>query len=73
MDYALQLTHYFSSTVLVIVLLLYIVFSLIIVRQIHLFSAIVIVNVNAYVKFFAYLHLIFALVVSYTILISLII
>ncbi len=51
-----------------IIVLLYIVFSLIVVRQVYLMSNVVITGGNKYIKFFAWLQLAFSFIFAYFIL-----
>jgi hypothetical protein len=61
----------FSNITIAIILLLYILFSLIIVRQVNLMSDVIIIGVNMYVKLFAYAHLVFAVIISVLIFLAL--
>lgn len=47
-----------------LVLILYLIFAIIVVRQTHLMSSVVITGFNKFIIVFAYVHLVFALLTS---------
>jgi|GEM_PF-6663780 len=55
---------------IIVILVLYIIFSIIIVRQVQLMSKVIITGVNKYVYFFSLVHLAFALIMSLVIILT---
>lgn len=54
----------------IIVLILYIIFSLIIVRQVQLMSKVIVTGVNKYVYLLSLVHLLFAVIMSIVIILA---
>lgn len=54
----------------IIVLILYIIFSLIIVRQVQLMSKVIVTGVNKYVHLLSLVHLLFAVIMSIVIILA---
>ncbi len=56
------------SLLMLIIVLLYIIFSMIVVRQVYLMSDVIMTGSNKYIKFFSWLQLAFSFIFAYFIL-----
>ena len=65
-----RLVNTLISILVFFIVILYVVFSIIVVRQVYLMSQVVLVSRNRYIKFFSWLQLAFSLIFAYFILIA---